>query len=123
MKPILRIFFIGVVLFSVAGCAPSAKHDTSTIRIWHWMSDREDAFGELADLYEKETGQKVKLELFAPSEAYSQRVKASAQTDTLPDIYGVLGEKRDFASFIRSGYIADLTEALNRKEGASPTWK
>lgn len=84
------------------------------------MSDREDAFQELAKRYQAETGIPVKFELFAPSESYSQRVKVSAQTNTLPDIYGVLGEKRDFASFIRSGYVADLTVELAKEESA---WK
>ncbi len=117
MKPFLKIFFIYMMVFSFAGCSSPAKQDTSSaLTVWHWMSDREEAFDELASQYEKETGTKVKLELFAPSEAYSQRVKASAQTGTLPDIYGVLGEKRDFASFIRSGYIANLTEALKQSE-------
>ena len=122
MKPFIKIFSIFTILLSIAGCASSTKSDTSAIRVWHWMSDREEAFDELASLYEKETGQKVKLELFAPSEAYSQRVKASAQTGTLPDIYGVLGEKRDFASFIRSGYIANLSSALEQVDNGS-TWR
>jgi len=122
MNPFIKIFSICTILFSIAGCAPSTKNDPSTIRVWHWMSDREEAFEELASLYEKETGQKVKLELFAPSEAYSQRVKASAQTGTLPDIYGVLGEKRDFASFIRSGYIANLSSALEQVDNGS-SWR
>ncbi len=122
MKPFAKIFFIASITFSIVSCAPSAKHDTSSIRVWHWMSDREEAFSEMANLYEIETGQKVKLELFAPSEAYSQRVKASAQTGTLPDIYGVLGEKRDFASFIRSGYITDLSASLDEVSNGS-TWR
>lgn len=84
------------------------------------MSDREEAFEALAERYSSEHGEKVKFELYAPSEAYAQRVKASAQTNTLPDIYGVLGEKRDFASFIKSGYVADLTAAL--AEG-QPSWR
>lgn len=101
------------LILSFAGCAPANKQDSSVITVWHWMSDRDEAFQELAKKYEDETAVKVKFELFAPSEAYAQRVKASAQTATLPDIYGVLGEKRDFASFIKSGYIADLSQALN----------
>jgi len=86
------------------------------------MSDREDAFQELARRYEESHHKKVRFDLYAPSEAYTQRVKAAAQTGTLPDIYGVLGEKRDFASFIKSGYVADLTEELNKQEGAG-VWK
>lgn len=86
------------------------------------MSDREDTFRELARRYEEEFHVPVKFELFAPSLAYEQKVKASVQTNTLPDIYGVLGEKRDLASFIKSGYIADLTLPLTEKtEGSS--WK
>ncbi len=86
------------------------------------MSDREEAFQSLAKRFENDVGIKVRFELYAPSEIYSQRIKASAQTNTLPDIYGILGEKRDFASFVKSGYVADLTEALGRKDGTA-VWK
>src|SRR3989338_2045824 len=96
-----------------AGCAPATKEDVNTITVWHWMSDRDQTFQELAKQYQDETQTKVRFELYAPSDAYTQRIKASAQTNTLPDIFGVLGEKRDFASFIRSGYVADLTSALD----------
>jgi ABC-type glycerol-3-phosphate transport system substrate-binding protein len=109
-------------LFAIAGCAASQKTDPNTITVWHWMSDREEAFLELARRYETATQTKVKFELYAPSEAYTQRVKAAAQTSTLPDIFGVLGESRDFASFVKSGHIADLTAEFNRKEGAR-VWK
>ncbi|HTL71576.1 MAG TPA: extracellular solute-binding protein [Candidatus Eisenbacteria bacterium] len=95
--------------------------ETDAITVWHWMSDREDAFEELASRFEQETGTKVHFELYAPSEAYAQRVKASAQTHTLPDVYGVLGEKRDFASFINSGYVLDLTPELGAGENGA--WK
>ncbi len=80
------------------------------------MSDREETFEELARRYETQTREKVRFELYAPSEAYTQRVKASAQTNTLPDVYGVLGEKRDFASFIKSGYVSDLTPDLSASD-------
>ncbi|MBI4353036.1 MAG: extracellular solute-binding protein [Candidatus Omnitrophica bacterium] len=86
------------------------------------MSDREAAFQELAEQFEEEQGVKVRFDLYAPSEAYAQRVKASAQTNTLPDIFGILGEKRDFASFILSGYVAGLTAYLNEKDGGL-SWK
>ncbi len=85
------------------------------------MSDREEAFDALAKRYTEETGVPVKFELYAPSEAYAQRVKASAQTNTLPDVFGVLGEKRDFASFINSGYVADLTPDLTATEPGKTT--
>jgi ABC-type glycerol-3-phosphate transport system substrate-binding protein len=76
------------------------------------MTDRQPAFEELAKRYEAQTSIKVNFELYAPSDAYSQKVRAAAQGSTLPDIYGLLGEKRDFASFIKSGHVADLTPFL-----------
>ncbi len=89
------------------------------------MSDREEAFDTLAKRYTEETGVPVKFELYAPSEAYAQRVKASAQTNTLPDVFGVLGEKRDFASFINSGYVSELTPDLvaNEPGKTTGTWE
>ena len=90
------------------------------IVIWHWMTDRQDAFKELASRYKKEKGINVKFELYAPSNAYRQKVMAAAQTNTLPDIYGILGEKKFFASFVKSGYVADLSEAMKANDGE---WK
>ncbi len=123
MRTFLKYFVIFFAALTTASCGPSEKADTTTLTVWHWMSDREEAFNELAERFTQETGQKVKFELFAPSEAYSQRVKASAQTSTLPDIYGVLGESRDFASFIRSGYIEDLSQALSQPGVDGHVWK
>jgi raffinose/stachyose/melibiose transport system substrate-binding protein len=107
---------------SLVNCGPRAqkKEQVKSIKIWHWMSDREDAFLELAKRYEAETGIRVNFELYAPSDAYTQKVRAAAQTNTLPDIFGILGEKRDFASFVKSGYVYDLTEDMDREDGA---WK
>jgi ABC-type glycerol-3-phosphate transport system substrate-binding protein len=112
----LTIFFL---LFGFSGCSAAGDPHSDTLTIWHCLSDREDAFQELAKKYEEATQTNVKFELYAPSEAYSQRVKASAQTSTLPDIFGILGEKRDFASFIQAGHVADLTEALGRADAGS----
>lgn len=99
---------ITLFLFLIAGCSSkvdSAKH----ITVWHWMTDREPAFNELAKRYEAKTGIKVDFDLYAPSDAYSQKVRAAAQGANLPDIFGILGEKRDFASFIKAGYVLELT--------------
>jgi len=84
------------------------------------MSDREDALLELARRYETETGIKVNFELYAPSGTYTQKIRAAAQTSTLPDIFGILGEKRDFASFIKAGHVYNLTPHMD-EDGAS--WK
>lgn len=122
MKHTLKNFIIFFLLLALAGCGAADKKDTNTLTVWHWMSDRDQTFQELAQQYQAQTGIKVKFELYAPSEAYSQRVKASAQTDTLPDIFGILGESRDFASFVKSGFVADLTGPLSANDG-SGKWK
>ena len=109
-----------LLLFSMVGCAPQKETAKTAITIWHWMTDREPAFQELAKRYESRTGIKVNFELYAPSDAYSQKVRAAAQGANLPDIFGILGEKRDFASFIKAGHILDLTAYMEEKEGE---WK
>ncbi len=106
-----RIFFsiLGILsLILFAGCGSKASSGKS-ITVWHWMTDREPAFKELADRYGAKTGIKVNFELYAPSDAYSQKVRAAAQGENLPDIFGILGEKRDFSSFIKAGFILELT--------------
>ena len=109
MKRILSIF-LSVLLI---GCAQT-KQDDNTITLWHWMTDRQKAFEELAKKYEQETGIKVKVDLYAPSDAYTQKIIASAQSKILPDIYGILDKKEIFASFIQSGFVADLTDDFQK---------
>jgi len=105
MKNILGIICCALLLI---GCT-AKKQDPNTITLWHWMIDRDNAFQELAQKYEEQTGIKVKIELFAPPDAYTQRIIASSQAKTLPDIFGILDKKAIFAIFIESGFVADLT--------------
>ncbi|MFA4842768.1 MAG: extracellular solute-binding protein [Candidatus Omnitrophota bacterium] len=106
-------------IFNLISCAPKqAGKSVTTITVWHWMTDREPAFQELAKRYEAKTGIKVNFDLYAPSDAYSQKVRAAAQGQTLPDIFGILGEKRDFSSFIKAGHILDLTPYMDVNSGA-----
>jgi len=110
-----------VCIFCSAGCTSKQAAETATtINVWHWMTDREPAFQELAKRYEANTGIKVDFQLYAPSDAYSQKVRAAAQGNTLPDIFGILGEKRDFSSFIKAGFILDLTPYMEENSGS---WK
>jgi ABC-type glycerol-3-phosphate transport system substrate-binding protein len=110
----LNLLAMTITLFVIAGCAkvPQATKEEKKILVWHWLTDREQIFEKLAQQYEKLTGIKVVFELYAPSDAYSQKVRAAAQTDTLPDIYGLLATKSDFAAFVKAGYVADLTYAM-----------
>ena len=112
------IVFLSVFLTGCSSQTSSGSADSVTI--WHWMSDREDALLELAKRYEEETGIKVKFELYGPSNAYTEKIRAAAQTITLPDVFGILGKKRDFASFIKAGHVYNLTGQMNENEGA---WK
>ena len=63
------------------GCAPKKEESLTgkTVTIWHWMTDRDQTFQELARRYEEKTGVRVDFELYAPSDAYSQKVRAAAQ--------------------------------------------
>ncbi|MDD5477841.1 MAG: extracellular solute-binding protein [Candidatus Omnitrophica bacterium] len=113
--------FLGIfVLFSVLGCSGQKVDSKPAITIWHWMTDRDATFQELAKKYETLTGVKVNFELYAPSDAYSQKIRAAAQGINLPDVFGILGEKRDFASFIKAGHILDLTSYM---EANNSGWK
>ncbi|MCM8801394.1 MAG: extracellular solute-binding protein [Candidatus Omnitrophica bacterium] len=104
-----------LVTVLLCGCgSPGEKRSEINIVIWHWMTDREPAFQELASRYFKKTKIKISFELYAPSDAYSQKVRAAAQGGTLPEIFGVLGEKRDFASFIKAGHILNLTSYMEK---------
>lgn len=118
MLKISYLFFI-ICLLLINGCAKPVGPD-KTVVVWHWMTDRQEAFEKLAQRYEMERGVKVRFDLYAPSEVYTQKVRAAAQTNTLPDIFGILGEARDFASFIRSGYLEDLTPYMN---GNNSEWR
>jgi len=107
---LLRNVLLGIfVLFSVFGCSSQKTETKPSISVWHWMTDRDATFQELAKKYEGLTGVKVNFELYAPSDAYSQKIRAAAQGVNLPDVFGILGEKRDFASFIKAGHILDIT--------------
>jgi len=112
--------FLALIVYFFTGCSVSETQGKPAITVWHWMTDRDPAFKELSKRYESKTGIKVNFELYAPSDAYSQKVRAAAQGANLPDIFGILGEKRDFASFIKAGFVLELTPYM---EEDSYRWK
>jgi ABC-type glycerol-3-phosphate transport system substrate-binding protein len=106
------------VLAVLAICLPSysyskEKTPKTDVVIWHWMTDRQAAFEKLADRYLKEKGIRVLFESCAPSDLYKAKVHAAAGR-CLPEIYSLLGDKRELASYINAGYIADLTDEMNK---------
>jgi len=114
-RSILAIF----IILLMAGCG-KPKVKGADVVVWHWMTDRDSAFLALAEKYNKEKGVDVKFELYAPSEAYSSKIRAAAQTNALPEVFGVMAEKRDFAAYIKAGHISNLTGYMDAQDGA---WK
>lgn len=114
---VICVLLLGILS---AGCNSQKQDSKPTVTIWHWMTDREPAFKKLAADYEVKTGVRINFELYAPSDAYSQKVRAAAQGSNLPDIFGILGEKRDFSSFIKAGHILELTTYMDE---ANSAWK
>lgn len=112
---------VGFLIINLTGCAP-AKPKENKLVIWHWMTDRRDAFDQLAKEYTEATGQNVEFKLFFPPEIYSQKVIAAARAKTLPDIFGILGERKTLASFIKAGYILDLSSYMDQQE-KNQQWK
>lgn len=110
---VLSVVWLSVFVFQ--GCGHPSK-DPNVITVWHWMTDRQEAFEHLAQRYEHETGIRVKFDLYAPSDAYSQKIIASAQSRHLPDIFGILDKKEIFAEFIKNDFVADLTPAFEAND-------
>ena len=108
------------MLLVVTGCSQSSPKTSNKIVLWHWMTDRNDTLQKLGQQYQQETGIEVSIQLFAPSDFYSQKVIAAAQANVLPDIYGVLDKKSVVADFIKAGLLADLTGAMDADGGS---WK
>ncbi len=123
MKNFLRVFAVVLttaVVTSFVSCNKKNSSDGNSLVIWHWLTDREPALLELAKKYKESTGVDVQFQLYAPSDNYQQKVRVGAQTANLPDIYGVLGEARDLASFIEAGHVENLDVYLG--EGKS-SWR
>jgi len=104
-----------------SGCG-QPSHDSNTITVWHWMTDRHDALIKLAEQYEDETGITVNFQLFAPSDVYSQKITAAAQARILPDIFGILDKKSVVGEFIKSGFVANLTESFDANHQEWRKW-
>jgi raffinose/stachyose/melibiose transport system substrate-binding protein len=115
----LMMLFSCLVLAILAGCSQSSQ-PSNKLLLWHWMTDRDDTFQKFAQEYKKETGVEVTVQLFAPSDAYSQKIIAAAQANVLPDIYGILDKKSIVADFIKAGLVTDITGDMEADGGA---WK
>jgi raffinose/stachyose/melibiose transport system substrate-binding protein len=118
-----KITALCLVVFSAAlsGCGQQAKEPAEAkLIVWHWMTDRKPALEELAAKYKSETGVEVEFKLFFPADIYSSKVIAAARAKNLPDIFGILGEKKTAASFIKAGHILNLSPYMSDNDSA---WK
>ena len=73
----LKVLIVSLMcFFVVAGIFAGCKREKSKadVTIWHWMTDRQDAFDKLAQQYFEETGVKVAFETYAPSDAYKNKI-------------------------------------------------
>ncbi len=119
MRRILALMCAVLTVAVIAGCS-GTKPPSNKITIWHWMTDRDETFKKLALEYKTLTGVEVEVQLFAPSDAFSQKVIAAAQANVLPDIYGILDKKSIMADFIKAGFVEDLTPAMSADDS---TWQ
>src|SRR5271169_6028446 len=90
-------------LIVFAGCSQPPE-PSNKLLLWHWMTDRNDSLQNLAQEYKEKIGIEVTVQLFAPSDSYSQKVIAAAQASVLPDIYGILDKKSIVSDFIKAGF-------------------
>jgi len=118
-RVILAASVLAVPFFT--GCKKDgASSSDKSVVIWHWMTDRDEALQQLATKYKEQTGNDVQFQLYAPSDVYQQKVRVGAQTSSLPDVYGILGDARDVATFVEAGHVENLTVALGDGAGS---WK
>ncbi|MCK9615128.1 MAG: extracellular solute-binding protein [Candidatus Omnitrophica bacterium] len=112
------VSFLSIIIL-LGGCGPQ-KPKENKIVIWHWLNDRKEALNKLAADYKTKTGVEVEFKLFSPADIYSQKVIAAARAGNLPDIFGILGEKRTLGSFIKAGHILNLTPYMQANQAE---WK
>lgn len=114
---IAGILLAGILIYFSLFEKKVSQRNASSLLIWHWMTDRNESFLKLAEQYRKETGKFVSFELYAPSDVFATKVRAAAQTNTLPDIFGVLGGSPDMASFINAKLVHRLSPYLEENNG------
>ena len=114
-KVLLMVAMLSCFGLFVVGCSQNEtqQKDEDAVKIWHWMTDRQAAFETLAKKYFDETGVKVVFETYAPTDVYKNKITAAASGKLLPDVFNPISDKRELASYINAGYIADLTDAMN----------
>ncbi|MFD0714258.1 ABC transporter substrate-binding protein [Paenibacillus sp. GCM10027626] len=84
------------------------KKDTKLV-FWHYLNDRHDLLKEMAADFETKTGIKVDVQLFG-GDGFKQKVMASVQNNSLPDVMTFSGGAGDLGQLVESGNIMELGE-------------
>ena len=83
-----------------------------TIVFWHYLTDREQLLQQMADVYQKQTGVTVQLQLLSP-DIEAQKFQAGVQAHTLPDLVAAWqGPGEDLAAYAKQGIIYRLDDAM-----------
>jgi ABC-type glycerol-3-phosphate transport system substrate-binding protein len=115
-KTLSFCLFFAITTFSFIGCITKNTKSEAEVVIWHWMTDRQDAFEKLAKKYFEETGIRVLFETYAPTDVYRKKISAAATANLLPDIFNPMVNRKETASYINAGFIANLSEHMDKND-------
>lgn len=88
-----------------AGESP-AKSDAKLV-FWHYLNDRHELLKEMAADFEAQTGVKVDVQMFG-GDGFKQKIIASAQTNSLPDLMTYSGGAGDLALLVETKSVMEL---------------
>jgi ABC-type glycerol-3-phosphate transport system substrate-binding protein len=110
--------FTFFVLFPFVSCrngeTVAYEKPKADVVIWHWMTDRQDAFEKLTEQYFEETGVAVSFELYAPSDVYKNKISAASTADILPDVFNPMVSMKELASYVNAGHIENLNVDMEK---------
>ncbi len=120
-RTVSKAFLLVLSVLLLTGCpgsGPAENTDPGDLVFWHWWTDRQPVLEQLAAQYKAKTGIGIRFQVAAPvGFDYNNKLQASAQADTLPDIVGVAAGGEFLARYIQAGKIVELTDAM--KDGWS----
>jgi ABC-type glycerol-3-phosphate transport system substrate-binding protein len=90
-----------------AGQPEGEKKAAETITFWHYLNDRHDLLVSMAKDFTDKTGVAVDVQLFG-GDGFKQKIIASAQTNSLPDLMTYSGGAGDLAKLIETNSVMEL---------------
>lgn len=125
-----RVFILSIImLIGLTGCGSNSKDTTSNdskktettnqndvankkdvkLVFWHYLNDRHDLLKEMAADFEQKTGVQVDVQLFG-GDGFKQKIMASVQNNSLPDVMTFAGGAGDLGQLVESGNIMELSD-------------